>query len=51
MDKNMPKLAEIMGNSVQMITRYYDDPKLPREGRAWFAITPKKDGKIIAFGG
>jgi hypothetical protein len=47
--KNMPKLADIMGNSVAIIAKHYHEAKLPSEGRAWFAIRPAAKANVVRF--
>ena len=43
MHKNRPLLAEIMGNSVSIITRHYKRTLSVAQAEALFSIMPPKD--------
>ena len=47
--KNMPQLADEMGNSVAMIQQHYRNPRPKSQAQAWFAIRPSTSEKIVAF--
>jgi hypothetical protein len=38
--RNLPQLAEEMGNSIEMIKRHYCNPRPKSQARAWFNIFP-----------
>lgn len=40
MIRNLPQVAEEMGNSVEMLHRHYHNPRTEEEGTAWFAVRP-----------
>lgn len=45
--KNPSQVAYEMGNSPKMIFQSYRELVTPRQAREWWALRPKKDGKII----
>lgn len=47
--KNMPQLAEEMGNSIAMIQQHYRNPRPASQAKAWFAIMPPNREKIVEF--
>jgi len=38
--RNLPQVAEEMGNSVAMLNRHYHNPRTEQEGAEWFSILP-----------
>lgn len=47
--KNMPQLADEMGNSVVMIQQHYRNPRPKTQALAWFAIRPTESANIVSF--
>jgi integrase len=39
--RNLPQVAEEMGNSVEMLNKHYHNPRTEAEGEAWFAWRPE----------
>lgn len=46
MHHDLGKLAEIAGNSAEIIRKHYQDAKYPEEAMAWFSIMPERAGNI-----
>jgi len=42
--RNLPKVAEEMGNSVTMLNKHYHNPRTDEQGAAWFAVRPPAIG-------
>jgi integrase len=49
MTQNVPQVSYEMGNSITMVKRSYHRRQPIRAAKAWFAIRPAKDSKVIAF--
>jgi integrase len=47
--KDIPALADEMGNSVDMIYRHYLERKHESEARAWFALRPRRAVNVISI--
>ena len=47
--KNAPQTSLEMGNSVAKLMKNYNKAATPAQGKAWFAVMPDKDGKIIDY--
>jgi integrase len=45
--QNAPQTSLEMGNSVAKLMRNYNRAATVAEGKRWFAVMPKQDGKII----
>lgn len=46
-NRNIEKLAEIMGNSIPVIRRHYYNPRPESAAKKWFAVMPDRDSKIV----